>query len=195
MNKKTKLYQCPGYLFCMYELLELSTLKIAKECGVSFTTINSWLKEFNIRMNQCYSKPGENSPSWKGDDIKSYGGIHERAHQIDPKPIDGKCEICDKVADENGKTKLVHSNKDHSYRLPINPEEWWWIHESCHKKYDGSKECIPERKKGQIYCNFCNKPINKRRVILNNVAQNPNRLYFCRKECKLKFIFKLQDNF
>lgn len=37
---------------------------------------------------------------------------------------------------QKGITKLVHSNKDHSYRLPINPDDWQWIHHSCHMKYD-----------------------------------------------------------
>ncbi len=34
-RKITKLFHCRCYLFCMYELLELSVTQIAKECGVS----------------------------------------------------------------------------------------------------------------------------------------------------------------
>ncbi len=74
-----------------------------------------------------------------------YHTIHKRAHKADPKPIDNKCQLCDKVADKEGKTKLVHSNKDHTYRMPINPDEWWWIHQSCHLRYDWT----PERRKEQ----------------------------------------------
>lgn len=65
-----------------------------------------------------------------------YASIHIRAHKIDPKPKNGICELCGNIVSKTGKTKLDHSNKDHSYKLPINPDEWWWIHRSCHIIYD-----------------------------------------------------------
>lgn len=82
-----------------------------------------------------YGRRGEEHPSYKYDDI-GYLMIHLRAHEADPPPKDGICAYCHKVKDKYGKSKLEHSNKDHSYRLPINPDEWWWIHHNCHIKYD-----------------------------------------------------------
>ena len=124
---------------------------------MSYNTILKWLRKFNIRIrtkneiwtgknHPNYGKTGENTSHWKGDDI-GYQQIHERAHKVDPKPKDGICRLCNKVIDKFGKTKLIHSNKDHSYRLPINPEEWWWIHESCHQKYDAPKIWTSEKRK------------------------------------------------
>ena len=77
----------------------------------------------------------------------SISTIHNRAHKADPKPKNGICEICGKVADKNGIIKLIHSNKDHSYNLPIVPDDWQWIHYSCHKKHDIECNII---KKGKI---------------------------------------------
>jgi len=150
----------------MYVLLELSSLKIAKECGVYSTTIIRKLRKFNIRIrtfsealsgkkNPNFGRIGKKHPMYKENNIR-YSAIHNRAHKVDPKPVDGKCAMCHQVADKKDKTKLIHSNKDHSYRLPINPDEWWWIHESCHKEYDlpetkekMKKAWTPERKKEQ----------------------------------------------
>lgn len=68
IKPKTKSYKCRGYLFCMYELLELSSLKIAKECGVSGATIRNWLREFNIRIrilnHPLYRRVGVNAPNY-----------------------------------------------------------------------------------------------------------------------------------
>lgn len=41
MSKK---YQCRGYLFILRNILKLSAQQIADECGVSYTTINVYLK-------------------------------------------------------------------------------------------------------------------------------------------------------
>ncbi len=151
---------CRGYLFCLYELLEKNSNQIAKECGVYGSIILKQLRKFNIRIrtysevktgkkNPMYDRTGWRSPlyysAWKEDDI-GLEAIHYRAHKIDPKPKDGKCAICNQVADKKGITKLVHSNKDHSYRLPINPDEWWWIHDSCHKSYDANKRKVKSKK-------------------------------------------------
>ncbi len=197
MNNKTKLYQCPAYLFCNYELLEKSTPQIAEECEVGSEAIRRWLIKFNIRIRTLseakigkknpnygrtgYKHPnygktgvnatmygvhryGEKAPNWKGDDIR-YLAIHRRAHKIDPKPKDGKCKICNQVADKEGKTKLVHSNKDHSYRLPINPDEWWWIHYSCHKGYDWTPEKRKEQSERFKKMNKENNPMKRPEVI------------------------------
>ncbi len=152
MSDKIKLYKCRGYLFCIYELLEKSTTQIAKEYKVHRHTILYWLRKFNIKRRTI--REARSGKSWK-DDI-GYHTIHKRAHKVDLKPVDGKCAICNKIADKKGITKLVHSNKDHTYRLPINPEEWWWIHKSCHEKYDApetkekqKKVWTPEKRKEQ----------------------------------------------
>jgi len=134
-------YKCRGYLFSSYNLLEMSAIEIGKENKVSYNTIYNWLKKFNIQIrtpkehqiitqnkpeikakksksnkgknNPNYGKFGDKHHNWKGNNI-GFGQIHLRAHRIDPKPEDEKCEICGKVADKKGITKLIHSNKDHS---------------------------------------------------------------------------------
>ena len=85
--------------------------------------------------NAMFGKFGVNHPSYKYNDI-GYAQIHIRAHKADPPPVDGICAYCHKVKDKFRHIKLVHSNKNHSYKLPINPDEWQWIHQSCHMKYD-----------------------------------------------------------
>lgn len=77
--------------------------------------------------------------SRKDNNDIGYEAIHLRAHRIDPKPKDGICAYCHKIKDKYENSKLEHSNKDHFYRLPINPDEWQWIHHSCHMKYDIEK--------------------------------------------------------
>jgi len=49
MNDKNKLYRCPVYLFCNYELLEKTMLQIAKECNVDAHTIGDWLRRMKKR--------------------------------------------------------------------------------------------------------------------------------------------------
>ena len=129
-DKKTKLYHCPVYLFSNYELLGLSSVQMGKECGVGSNIIRYWLKKFNIRIR---------FPNWKENNL-TIQTIHRRAYNVQPKPVDGKCCLCNKVKDKYGYIKLVHSNKNHTYRMPINPDEWWWIHKSCHEEYDEKEE-------------------------------------------------------
>ena len=98
---------------------------------------------------------GKNNPKWKGNNVKniSVGQIHRRIEKIKHKPIDKKCKICHEIADKKGITKLILSNiKKHQYTL--NPEEYQYIHESCHKRYDlletkekMKKAWTPEKKK------------------------------------------------
>ena len=82
-----------------------------------------------------YGKFGIDHPKFNGGNSYYYY-LHFEAHIVDPKPADGICNICHQKTDKKGITKLEHSNKDHSYRLPINPDEWQWVHRSCHKVYD-----------------------------------------------------------
>jgi len=49
MNEKNKLYQCRNYLFCNFELLQLPAYQIAKDCNCSMSTIQIWLRKFNIK--------------------------------------------------------------------------------------------------------------------------------------------------
>ncbi len=72
-----KLYKCRGYLFCMYELLEISSKQIARECGASNSTIKLWLRRFNIT-------------NWK-EYIDQYSYIHNRAYKAKE-----PCESCGK---------------------------------------------------------------------------------------------------
>lgn len=124
----------------IYWLFE-NNLKIS-----NFTETKQFTKEHKKKLSERMSgennsmydihRYGEDAPNYKGDNINSMYAIHQRAHQVDLKPLDGICAICGKVKNEYGVTKLVHSNKDHTYKLPINPDEWQWVHQSCHLKYD-----------------------------------------------------------
>jgi len=78
----------------------------------------------------------------RDDNNINIGTIHQRAHKIISKPIDGICELCNNIIDRFGKIKLEHSNKDHSYKMPINPDDWQWVHHSCHFKYDYNKNLL-----------------------------------------------------
>ncbi len=78
-------------------------------------------------------RTGENASNWKGDDVKNVTAIHRRILKLKPK--NDRCDICNKVADKKGKTKLELSNiKNHRYTL--NPDDYQWVHISCHRKYD-----------------------------------------------------------
>jgi len=33
--------------------------------------------------------------------------------------------------------------------MPINPDEWQWVHQSCHIRYDVPKIWTPEKRKKQ----------------------------------------------
>ena len=166
---KIKQYRCRGYLFCMYELLELSSIQIGKECDTNGNTILRWLRKFNIRVRTkseaqtgdkapmygrtgvnapMYGKTGNKHPTWKGNDVKNLtiAAIHKRLRKTKPKPTDGKCEICNKVKDKYGKTRLELSNiKDHQYTL--NPDDYQYAHRSCHNKYDAKTSWTPKRRK------------------------------------------------
>ena len=141
----TKLYRCRAYLFCMYELLELSSPQIAKECKVIPIIIRRWLKKFNIRIRtKSEMRRGKKNPMFKGNDIKnlSVDLIHKRIEKVKSKSEDDKCAICNQVADKKGITKLVLSNiKGHNYTL--NPDDYQWAHHSCHS----SDDWTPERRK------------------------------------------------
>ena len=166
MSEEIKLYKCRGYLFCMYRLLNIPVGQIAKENNTGNGTIYNWLIIFDMTKRQLTKEhkrkiskngkklkhtkktkerlSGKNSVHWK-ENNDHYNTIHYKAHKVQPKPTDDKCQLCNQVADEKGITKLVHSNKNHTYNLPINPNEWWWLHRSCHNKYDWT----PEKRKEQ----------------------------------------------
>jgi len=73
------------------------------------------------------------------DDFKKrrnkLSNVHYKARTLIPKVKD-ICSICGKMVDEKGITKLELSNKNHSYNIPINPDDWQWVHRRCHFKYD-----------------------------------------------------------
>ena len=95
-----------------------------------------------------YERTGENNPNWKGNNIKNLTvvGIHNRIKNLKLKPDDGKCAICNQVADKKGITKLELSNiKNHQYTL--NPDDYQWSHHSCHREYDTPKIWTHEKRK------------------------------------------------
>lgn len=63
MSKENNLYKDKDYLFYNYITLEKPTTQIAKECNVVFSTINVWLKKFDIKMRtKSDVKKGKNHP-------------------------------------------------------------------------------------------------------------------------------------
>jgi len=91
-------------------------------------------EETKRRMSKSVSisligKKGENSRGWKGDDIKIVT-IHDRVKNKYGKP--SYCEICKSTK----KKRYDWSNKDHSYKMPINRDDWQRLCRGCHIKYD-----------------------------------------------------------
>ena len=110
---------------------------------VRAVSFENWIADgFAYRCKKC------DEESRRISVIKSHG-LSDNDYYKMINEQDGKCAICNQVANKKGITKLVHSNKDHSYRLPINPDEWWWIHQSCHLGYDKETTWTPERRKKQ----------------------------------------------
>ncbi len=72
---------------------------------------------------------GEESPSWKGDDV-GYSGLHMWVRKVLGEPE--KCEHCYK----NGlKGMQIHwANKSRAYLRDVS--DWLRLCASCHKKYD-----------------------------------------------------------
>ncbi|KKM25453.1 hypothetical protein LCGC14_1594820 [marine sediment metagenome] len=85
-----------------------------------------------------FGKTGKNHPNWKGDDVKnlSVNQIHIRVRKVKPKPADGKCKLCHKIADKKGRTKLELYNITKYHHLSLNPDDYQYAHKSCHKGYD-----------------------------------------------------------
>lgn len=69
----------------------------------------------------------------KGKELKvnvGVGMIHGRVKTLYGEPR--YCEICKSTS----KKKYEWSNKDHSYKIPINKKDWQRLCTSCHLKYD-----------------------------------------------------------
>ena len=82
-----------------------------------------------------YGKYRELNNNWKGDNV-SVGALHTRVKCIKIKPV--VCEICHQKADKKGNIKLILSNtKNHKYT--DNPNDYQYVHRSCHKTYDKEK--------------------------------------------------------
>ena len=113
-------------------------------------------KEHNRKISEAlvgekaplFGKIGKNHPKWKGNNIKNIICIHNRVRNHKPLPKDGKCIICNQIADKKGRTKLILSNKEHHYTL--NPDDYQWVHMSCHSRYDIKKREEKKRKSKTI---------------------------------------------
>jgi len=83
-----------------------------------------------------YGRTGANHPNYKGNDV-CIQTFHDRVKQI--KLIPEVCDICYQKVDKNGTIKLELSNiKNHQHT--DNPEDYQWVHRSCHKRYDYKKK-------------------------------------------------------
>lgn len=75
------------------------------------------------------NKTGENSPSWKGENV-GYFGLHTWVNKVLGKPQ--KCEICGK--DHLTGLYIDWANKDHKYKRVTT--DWLRLCRSCHRYYD-----------------------------------------------------------
>lgn len=95
---------------------------------------NTRKKTKKERENMSKARKGlymrEESSQWKGDKIETKNAVHWRVEAKYGKP--NYCEICKRT----DKKKYEWSNKDHSYRMPINKDDWQRLCTSCHRKYD-----------------------------------------------------------
>lgn len=96
----------------MYELLELSTTQIAKECDAIQSTIWCWLKKFNIkRRTISESKKGKKHPMYgkKGENNPLYGRTGEN------NPMYGKHRTNATKKKISKSMKRYHNNKKEWY--------------------------------------------------------------------------------
>lgn len=75
---------------------------------------------------------GEKNNLWKGNGA-GYDALHQWIRNHKQKP--DLCEICGKEESTTGNKRLVISNKNHKYNRN-NFEDWQWVHDLCHRKYD-----------------------------------------------------------
>lgn len=96
--------------------------------------------------------------NYKGEDV-TINQLHSRAKKI--KLIPEVCDICHRKCDKYGCSKLELSNiKDHKYT--DNPDDYQYVHHSCHSKYDANKRVVKELK---------NKLLKQRELIENGTDQ------------------------
>lgn len=149
-NNNNPNYKNKNWLTYQYITLKKSTSEIAKTINISQTTINRWLKKFNIprrtkseALKIIFNKPeikekmmkikrkkkgvfiGEKSGCWKGNKA-GYSALHSYVRKYKPKVV--KCEICGNVR------KLYASHINHNYSRDL--DEYRWLCCPCHKKYD-----------------------------------------------------------
>lgn len=81
-----------------------------------------------------YGKFGKEHPRYK--EVVNVCQLHYRVRRV--KLIPEVCDICHQKVDKYGKTKLVLSNmQNHQYT--DNPDDYQYVHHSCHLKYDIEK--------------------------------------------------------
>ena len=105
-----------------------------------------WIQSKESKKKRSEKMKGKNmrdkSPNWKGDNAK-YDAIHNNIRKNKPKPKD--CEDCGKPENydiKNGYGKLELSNSTGKLIRDIN--NFRWVHQSCHIKYDKENKIIHE---------------------------------------------------
>lgn len=79
-------YQDKKWLHYAYSKKKLQISEIAKECGVSLTTISRWLSRFKMRDIRKYNvdRGGDRNPYWRGgkykDNTSGYVWIYNPNH-------------------------------------------------------------------------------------------------------------------
>jgi len=143
LKKMKKVWNKPGYKEKMKKIQKEAQNRPEVKEKHSKLTIKQWQNsKFRERMTgkNCpmYNRYGRDHPTWRGDDV-SVSQLHERVKRV--KPIPEVCDICHQKYDKYGSIKLELSNiKNHQYT--DNPDDYQYVHRSCHFKYDNEKKRI-----------------------------------------------------
>lgn len=85
-----------------------------------------------IRDGNIGKHVGNKHPNWKGDNV-GYSAIHARVRNRKIKPEN--CEICGLPEFYENLGRIELSNiRNHQYT--DDPNDYQYVHQSCHKKYD-----------------------------------------------------------
>lgn len=149
-NKYTKTPHPPkAELEGLYHADFLSQSEIAVIFNTTQRVVFRWFKDLKIKSRIPYKRnqTGSNNASWKGKKA-TYAALHYRVVAARGRP--SKCEVC--ATDDPQKVYDWACVGDYT-----NIEDYRRMCRSCHWKYDGQENNLPNRKRP--------KNTNKRKII------------------------------
>lgn len=120
--------------------------------GLNTPEVKRKRKEYNQRpevrkarseIMKARAISNENHPHWKGDNV-GYKALHKWIKKEKPKPK--LCELCGEPEYYKSFGKFQLSNK--TGKLIRDTNNFQWVHQVCHSKYDGFNGIIHE---GSLY--------------------------------------------